>query len=63
MADKKKKTEKSKKNPGTVRKKRNTTSHKTKDSVFVNLFENKENVLQLYRELHPEDTSVTRHQY
>lgn len=32
---------------------------KSKDSVFVNLFENAENVLRLYKELHPEDTQVT----
>ena len=66
VSEKKKKTEKPKKSTGTAKKKstgtaskRNTTSHKTKDSVFVNLFEDKENVLQLYQELHPEDTSVT----
>ena len=58
VSEKKKKTEKPKKSTGTASK-RNTTSHKTKDSVFVNLFEDKENVLQLYQELHPEDTSVT----
>ena len=36
-----------------------TTKHKTKDSVFVTLFEDKKNVLRLYQELHPEDTSAT----
>ena len=36
-----------------------TTNQKSKDSIFVNLFSNKEYILQLYRELHPEDTSVT----
>lgn len=35
------------------------TKRKSKDSVFVDLFENAENVLQLYKELHPEDTQVT----
>lgn len=35
------------------------TKRKSKDSVFVDLFENEENVLQLYKELHPEDTQVT----
>ena len=35
------------------------TKRKSKDSVFVDLFANEENVLQLYKELHPEDTQVT----
>ncbi|MCM1508104.1 MAG: hypothetical protein NC177_13375 [Ruminococcus flavefaciens] len=35
------------------------TKHKLKDSVFVDLFENAENVLRLYKELHPEDENVT----
>lgn len=35
------------------------TKRKLKDSVFVDLFENTENVLRLYKELHPEDTEVT----
>ena len=35
------------------------TKRKSKDSVFVNLFEDTENVLRLYKELHPEDTQVT----
>ena len=35
------------------------TKRKSKDSVFVNLFENVENVLRLYKELHPEDEQVT----
>ena len=30
-----------------------------KDSVFCSLFRNKEYLLQLYKELHPEDTDVT----
>ena len=36
-----------------------TTNQKSKDSVFVNLFEDKNNILQLYKELHPENTNVT----
>lgn len=36
-----------------------TTKRRTKDSVFVDLFTNTEYVLQLYKELHPEDTDVT----
>ena len=36
-----------------------TANKKSKDSVFVNLFEDKRNILQLYKELHPEDTNVT----
>lgn len=35
------------------------TRRKSKDSVFVNLFEDTDNVLRLYKELHPEDTQVT----
>ena len=31
---------------------------KAKDSVFYNLFQIKENVLQLYKELHPEDKDI-----
>ena len=34
------------------------TNKKSKDSVFVDLFRNPENVLRLYKELHPEDTDV-----
>ena len=34
------------------------TKQKSKDSVFVDLFRNPENVLQLYQELHPEDADV-----
>lgn len=30
-----------------------------KDSVFTDLFSDKENILRLYRELHPEDAHVT----
>lgn len=33
--------------------------HKIKDSVFTNLFQDKNNLLQLYQTLHPEDTGVT----
>ena len=36
-----------------------TTNKKSKDSVFVNLFNNNKYVLRLYKELHPEDTKVT----
>ncbi len=36
-----------------------TTKWKSKDSVFVNLFEDVQNVLALYKALHPEDTNVT----
>lgn len=36
-----------------------TVKEKSKDSVFVNLFSNKEYILQLYKELHPEDSNVT----
>ena len=36
-----------------------TIRHKSKDSVFVNLFEDKNNILRLYKELHPEDTEVS----
>lgn len=32
---------------------------KTKDSVFVDLFKDKKNLLQLYKTLHPEDTEAT----
>ncbi|MBR4318591.1 MAG: hypothetical protein IKP69_00900 [Oscillospiraceae bacterium] len=35
------------------------TNKKSKDSVFVDLFRNPENVLRLYKELHPEDTEVS----
>lgn len=37
----------------------NTTNRKSKDSVFVKLFQDKNNILQMYKELHPEDTDVT----
>ena len=37
----------------------NSMNFKAKDSVFYNLFQIKENVLQLYKELHPEDKGVT----
>lgn len=36
-----------------------TVKHKTKDSVFTKLFEDMNNILSLYKELHPEDTAVT----
>lgn len=35
-----------------------TTNRNSKDSVFVSLFDDKNYVYQLYRELHPEDTDV-----
>ena len=35
-----------------------TAKRKSKDSVFVDLFTDKKYVLQLYKDLHPEDTSV-----
>lgn len=35
-----------------------TTNRKSKDSVFVDLFTDKNYVFQLYKELHPEDTKV-----
>lgn len=41
-------------NPEKVRARR-----KIKDSIFGNLFSYKENLLWLYRDLHPEDTTVT----
>ena len=36
-----------------------TTKHKTKDSVFSRLFTDRKNILELYRDLHPEDTTTT----
>ena len=36
-----------------------TVKNKTKDSVFTTLFKDVNNVYTLYRELHPEDTTVT----
>ena len=36
-----------------------TAKQKTKDSVFTTLFKDINNVYTLYRELHPEDTTVT----
>ena len=36
-----------------------STNTKVRDSVFYKLFQIKENVFQLYKELHPEDTSVS----
>lgn len=36
-----------------------TTKRKSKDSVFTKLFSDVKNVLELYKELHPEDTTVT----
>lgn len=37
----------------------NTVNRKSQDSVFVKLFQDKDNILQLYKELHPEVTDVT----
>ena len=42
-----------------VYEKEGTTNRETKNSVFVTLFSDKKYVLQLYKELHPEDTNVT----
>ena len=36
-----------------------TVKHTAKDSVFKDLFSKPENVLDLYKVLHPEDSSVT----
>ena len=36
-----------------------TTKRKAKDSVFVDLFQDKKNVFRLYQELHPEDKKTT----
>ena len=36
-----------------------TTKRRSKDSMFTSLFSEKEYVLQLYKELHPEDKDVT----
>lgn len=36
-----------------------TTKKKSRDSVFVDLFRHKKYVLQLYKELHPEDADIT----
>ena len=36
-----------------------TTSRRSKDSVFVKLFNDEKYVLQLYKDLHPEDENVT----
>ena len=36
-----------------------TAKHKTKDSVFSRLFREPENIFELYKELHPEDTTTT----
>ena len=36
-----------------------TARHKTKDSVFTRLFKDVNNVFDLYKELHPEDTDTT----
>ncbi len=36
-----------------------TTKKKSRDSVFVDLFRDKKNVLRLYKELHPEDEDIT----
>ena len=37
-----------------------TIKRKSKDSVFTKLFSDPDNVLELYRDLHPEDTTVTK---
>lgn len=37
-----------------------TVKRKSKDSVFTKLFSDIENVLELYKELHPEDKTVTK---
>ena len=37
----------------------NDVKHTVKDSVFTNLFQNREYVFELYRALHPEDTAAT----
>ena len=36
-----------------------TVKHSAKDSVFVEVFSDKENILDAYREFHPEDTTTT----
>ncbi len=36
-----------------------TVKRQSKNSVFVNFFKEEENILQMYRELHPEATDVT----
>ena len=36
-----------------------TVKHTAKDSVFVDVFSDKENILDAYREFHPEDTTTT----
>ena len=36
-----------------------TVKKKAKDSVFSKLFEQRENLLTLYKDLHPEDSTVT----
>ena len=36
-----------------------SANSKTRDSVFCKLFQIKENVFRLYKELHPEDITVT----
>ncbi|MBQ1546103.1 MAG: hypothetical protein IIZ59_01055, partial [Clostridia bacterium] len=38
----------------------NTTKRRSKDSVFTKLFSDVNNVLELYKDLHPEDTTVTK---
>ena len=35
------------------------TRRNSKDSVFVRLFQDKKNVLKLYKDLHPEATGIT----
>ncbi len=35
------------------------TNRKSKDSIFVKLFQDKNNVLKLYKEIHPENDDVS----
>ena len=46
-------------NPQIGYKEISSANSKTRDSVFCKLFQIKENVFRLYKELHPEDTTVT----
>ena len=36
-----------------------TAKHTAKDSVFVDVFSDKDNILDAYKEFHPEDTTTT----
>jgi len=42
-----------------IRQDSRTVKKKAKDSVFSKLFEKRENLLTLYRDLHPDDITVT----